>query len=84
MFFLVQIKSYDAYKIYYSALLPFDLRKLVERAGKHQTAQIKLEEFPARYKDGMLRILYAFLENNRQHYCLMSFLCKIYKKENRN
>ena len=71
MFFLVQIKSYDAYKIYYSALLPFDLRKLVERAGKHQTAQIELEEFPARDKDGMLRILHAFLENKKRQATLL-------------
>ena len=71
MFFLVQIKSYDAYKIYYSALLPFDLRKLVERAGKHQTAQIELEEFPARDKEGMLRILHAFLENKKRQATLL-------------
>lgn len=71
MFFLVQIKNYDTYKIYYSALLPFDLRKLIERASTRQTVQIKLEEFPARYRDGILKILFAFLKDKKKQATLL-------------
>ena len=46
MFFLVQIKDFDCYKIYFASLLPFDLRRLLDEAKDQNTKQIKLEQFP--------------------------------------
>ena len=66
IFFLVQLKDFDDYRIYYNSLLPFDLRRLLEEAGNQSTKRIKLEPFPQRYVDGMLRILRDFLANREK------------------
>lgn len=71
IFFLIQIKSYDDYKIYYTSLLPFDLRRILDSAGSQKTKQIKLDLFPHRYKDGIIRVCYDFLTNKRKQASLL-------------
>lgn len=66
MFFLIQSKDCDTYRVYYAALLPFDLRKLLFEAGDQKTKQIKLEEFPFKYRDGMVHILSDFLADKKK------------------
>lgn len=71
MFFLVQIKDFDCYKIYFASLLPFDLRRLLDEAKDQNTKQIKLEQFPYKYRDGVLRILTRFITNKRKQGTLL-------------
>lgn len=66
MFFLIQSKDCDTYRIYYAALLPFDLRKLLVESREQKTKQIRLEEFPHKYRDGMVHILSDFLSNKKR------------------
>lgn len=61
MFFLVQMKGFDEYKIYYAALLPFDLREKLAKAKGQKTKAIKLDVFPHKYINGMIKILTEFL-----------------------
>lgn len=63
MFFLVQLKDFDTYRIYYASLLPFDLRQLLEEAEGHKTKQITLELFPHKYRDGVVRVVSDFIIN---------------------
>ena len=71
MFFLIQIKDYDDYKIYYAPLLPFDLRRIIEEAGDQASKQIKLDVFPYKYKDGIVQILKGFLLNKERQGTLL-------------
>lgn len=71
VFFLIQIKGFDDYRIYYISLLPFDLRRLLDAAGAQKTKQIRLDLFPHKYRDGMLRIFYDFLENKKKQSTLL-------------
>lgn len=71
IFFLIQIKNYDDYKIYYASLLPFDLRRILDSAGLQKTKQIKLDLFPHRYKDGIIRVFSDFLTNKRKQASLL-------------
>lgn len=66
MFFLVQLKDFDTYKIYYASLLPFDLRRLLEQAEGQKTKQITLEEFPHKYRDGIVRVVSDFIINKNK------------------
>lgn len=71
IFFLIQIKDYDDYKIYYASLLPFDLRRILDSVGLQKTKQIKLELFPHKYRDGIVRILTDFLTNKKKQATLL-------------
>lgn len=71
IFFLIQIKDYDDYRIYYASLLPFDLRRILDSAGQQKTKQIKLELFPHKYRDGIVRILANFLTNKKKQAALL-------------
>ena len=66
MFFLVQLKDFDTYKIYYASLLPFDLRRLLEQAEGQKTKQITLEVFPHKYRDGVIRVISNFIINRNK------------------
>ena len=66
MFFLVQLKDVDTYKIYYASLLPFDLRRLLEQVEGQKTKQIILDVFPHKYKDGVVRVVSDFLINKNK------------------
>ena len=66
MFFLVQLKDFDTYKIYYTSLLPFDLRRLLEQAEGQKTKQITLELFPHKYRDGVVRVVSDFIINKNK------------------
>lgn len=63
MLFLVLLKNFDNYRIYYASLLPFDLRRLLDEAGEQKTKQIKLGLLQHKYRDGIVRILDDFLLN---------------------
>ena len=77
IFFLIQSKNYDDYKIYYTSLLPFDLRRILDSAGSQKTKQIKLDLFPHRYKDGIIRVCYDFLTNKRKQASLLPDVCSV-------
>ncbi len=77
IFFDIQIKDFDDYKIYYTLLLPFDLRKILEKVGNQQTKQIKLEVFPHKYLDGILRTFIDFIDNKRKQAKLLPNLCSV-------
>lgn len=66
MFFLVQLKDFDTYRIYYASLLPFDLRRLLEQAEGQKTKQITLELFPHKYRDGVVRSVSDFIINRNK------------------
>ena len=66
MFFLVQLKDFDTYKIYYASLLSFDLRRLLEQAEGQKTKQITLEVFPYKYRDGVVRVVSDFIINKNK------------------
>lgn len=72
LFFLIQSKDFDNYKIYYAALLPFDLGSLLNDAGDQETIQIWLESMAYKYKDGTIQILSDFLENKKRQGSLLS------------
>lgn len=84
IFFLIQIKDFDDYRIYYIPLLPFDLRRLLDAAGTQKTKQIKLDLFPHKYKDGMLRLFYDFLTNKKRQSTLLPDIRSIRDLEESN
>lgn len=71
IFFVVQIITDEQYKIFYTPLLRFQLRRLLEQAGNQKTKQITLEEFPIKDKGGMVRILSDFLTNREKQWNLL-------------
>ena len=71
IFFVVQIKTDEQYRIFYTPLLRFQLRRLLEQAGNQKTKQITLEEFPIKDKSGMVRILSDFLANREKQRTLL-------------
>lgn len=66
LFFVVQLRGFDDFRIYYADLLPFDLRRLLNQAGTCQSKQIQLKQFPHQNLDDMIRILLDFLENRKK------------------
>lgn len=56
--FVVYMKGFEECKIYYNALLPFDLVKLIDKAGENAKKTIDLTEFP---KDDSIEIINIFL-----------------------
>lgn len=56
--FVVCMKGFDEFKIYYNSLLPFDLIKLIKDSGEQKTKTIELQEFP---KDDSIEIINIFL-----------------------
>lgn len=77
IFFLIQIKDFDDYKIFYTSLLPFDLRRIIEKVGDQQTKQIKLDIFPHKYPDGILKTFFDFIQNKGKQAKLLPNLCSI-------
>ena len=71
IFFVVQIKTDEQYRIFYTPLLRFQLRRLLEQAGNQKTKQITLEVFPIKDKSGMVRILSDFLANREKQRTLL-------------
>ena len=63
-FFLVSVNP-DAgwHKIFYSSLLPFDLGKVLESAGKQSTYTIHLKEFPEDDVNEVASLFMLFLQN---------------------
>lgn len=59
------MKGYDECKIYYNALLPYDLIKLIKQMGKHKTKTIELQEFPKDDPFEVINIFLNFLMNQK-------------------
>lgn len=71
IFFVVQIKNYDEFRIFYKILLRFDLRKLIASTEEQKTKTIHLEKFPSRHVDGMKKILFEFSYNQLKQGALL-------------
>lgn len=82
IFFLIQIKDFDEYKIYYTSLLPFDLRRLLDEAGEQKTKSIKLDIFPHKHRDGIVRILTDYSTNKKKQGTLLPNIRSIHDLEN--
>ena len=82
MFFLIQLKDFDTYKIYYASLLPFDLRRLLEQAEGQKTKQITLDEFPYKYRDGIVRVVSDFIINKNKRAQLLPNVRSLVDLEN--
>lgn len=66
IFFVVQLRSPDDYRIYYTNLLPFDLRRLLDDCGDQKTKTIHLDIFRHRNPRAMLNILLGFIQDKRK------------------
>ena len=71
IFFVVQIKTDEQYRIFYAPLLRFQLQRLLEQAGNQKTKQISLETFPVGDKSRIVRILSDFLTNREKQWTLL-------------
>lgn len=71
IFFVVQMKADEQYRIFYTSLLRFQLRRLLEKAGNQKTKRIILEEFPIGNQCGIVRILSDFLTNRKKQWTLL-------------
>lgn len=63
--FVVYMKGFDECKIYYNALLPFDLNKLINDMGNQKSKRIELQEFPKDNTIEVMNIFYNFLKNQK-------------------
>lgn len=85
LFVVVQIKDIDNYKIFYSSLLPYDLRKIKsELKNGQQTKRIKLKAFPSRYIDGICSLLSGFIIDRKKQGKLLPELCSMEDAFNAN
>ena len=67
VFFLISVDvSLSTAKIYYASLHVFDLKKILDDAGKQKTTTIKLEKFPQDDSNEMASIFMSFVENSRK------------------
>ena len=82
MFFLIQLKDFDTFKIYYASLLPFDLRRLLDQAEGQKTKQITLDEFPCKYRDGIVRVVSDFIINKNKRAQLLPNVRSLVDLEN--
>lgn len=63
MLFVVEFIESDAFCIYYRALLPFDLTKILEGIGHEKTKAIQMGILSGESDQGIVQILSAFIEN---------------------
>ena len=78
VFFLIQIKSDDKYRIFYKSLLPFELRRILEGIGSDQkTKTIKLSRFPQRHVEGISNVFNDFIINRSKQGKLLPELTSI-------
>lgn len=74
VFFLVSVNpSTGASTIYYSSLLVYDLKKLLDLAGEQKTFTLKLTTFPVDDINEISTIFMSFVENSRKQ---ISFIGK--------
>lgn len=67
VFFLISVDtSASTAKIFYASLHVFDLKKILNDAGKQKTTTIKLEKFPQDDSNEMASIFMSFVENSRK------------------
>lgn len=71
IYFVVHLKDYDNYSIYYKLLLPFDLKILLSESEGQKTKRIRLDKFPHRHVDGMMRIFMEFIINKQKQGTLL-------------
>ena len=74
LFFLISVDTASgASSIYYADLQVFDLKKILDSAGKQKSATIKLKRFPDNDANEMASIFMSFVDNSRKQ---MSFIGK--------
>ena len=67
IFFLISVDtSTGSANIYYSSLQVFDLKKILDSAGKKNTITIKLNKFPRDDPNEIAAIFISFVENSRK------------------
>lgn len=71
IYFVVHLKDYDNYSIYYKLFLPFDLKRLLSESEGQKTKRIRLDKFPHRHIDGMMRIFMEFIINKQKQGTLL-------------
>ena len=83
VFFMVQIKSVDEYRIFYKSLLPFELRRILNELNADQkTKAIKLSRFPQRHIDGISNVFNEFIINRSKQGKLLPELTSISDAKN--
>lgn len=74
LFFLISVTpATGKHKIFYSSLLVYDLKKIIDKAGKQKTYTIHLSEFPEDDINEISSIFLSFVENSPKQ---MSFIGK--------
>lgn len=68
IFFVVCMPNYHQYKIYYEALLPFDLEQIIAQAKSQKTKNLKLHEFPSVEMDLMMMIFNRFIDDSKKQH----------------
>ena len=67
VFFLISVNtSTGEANIYYSSLQVFDLKKILDSAGRQKTITIKLNKFPQQDSNEIASIFMSFVENSRK------------------
>lgn len=64
LLFVVYVKDFDNYKIYFNCLLPFDLNKILATSTT-ESQEISLKEFPED-RISIINILLNFIENSKK------------------
>lgn len=67
IFYVVKLKNFDNYRIYFSALLPFDLSRLLKSANGRSTISIQMDALDTQDPDSTYQTLIEFIENKRRH-----------------
>lgn len=69
IFFLISVNPSTGFsRIYYTSLLVYDLKKLLDNAKKQKTITIKLSPFPTDDTNEMSTIFMSFVENERKQH----------------
>ena len=63
MLFVVEFVARDSFHIYYRALLPFDLKTILDDLTNKKTKSIQMDSLSGKTDQEILQILSAFVEN---------------------
>ncbi len=69
IYFVVQINDNGDKKIFYNALLPFELNKMISEAGKKNKITVKMYEFPTN-KNEITNIILNFVRDKENQVLL--------------
>lgn len=68
IFFIVCMSDYNHYKVYYNALLPFDLEQIIAQTASQKTKNLKFHEFPSDDEELMMMIFNIFIDDSKKQY----------------